>query len=342
VLGLMSTIHTAEELARRPLGPLERLQRLLHASPAIAPGAVLLIAIAAFALLHPRFASPTSLSLVLQQVAVIAALAAGQTLVVVTAGIDLSVGAVTILSMMVMATLAADHGVAAPLALAAGLLLGAGAGVVNGLLVAKARLPPFIATLGMLGVFTALGLLYSGGQSIPESRLPALLNRMGTTFPAGPFRITLGVVLVLALYAFLSFALSQTAWGTHVYAVGGDAEAARLAGIRVSAVLVSVYGIAGLVDGLAAWVLIGRAGAASPNAIAEANLESITAVVIGGVSLFGGRGSLVGTLLGALTVGVLRSGLSFARVDDQYRVMAVGLLVILAVSVDQWIRKVRA
>jgi fructose transport system permease protein len=165
---------------------------------------------------------------------------------------------------------------------------------------------------------------------------------MAMTFPVGSFRITLGVLLVLALYGVLSFALSQTAWGTHVYAVGNDPEAARLAGIRVGAVLVGVYALAGLIDGLAAWVLIGRAGAASPNAIAEANLESITAVVIGGVSLFGGRGSLVGALLGAHTVGVLRSGLSFARVDDQYRVMAVGLLVILAVAVDQWIRKVRA
>ena len=338
----MAPLHTAEELARRPLRPVERLQRRLHATPALAPAAVLALAIGAFSLLNPRFASPVSLSLVLQQVAVIAALAAGQTLVILTAGIDLSVGAIAILSMMVMATLAAERGVAAPLALLAGLALGACAGALNGLLVTRARLPPFIATLGMLGVFTALGLLYSGGQSIPESRLPALLNLMGATFPAGPFRITLGVLLVLAIYAALSFALAQTAWGTHVYAVGNDVEAARLCGIRVNAVLLSVYAAAGLIDGLGAWVLIGRAGAASPNAIAEANLESITAVVIGGVSLFGGRGSLFGTLLGALIVGVFRSGLSFARVDDQYRVMAVGLLVIVAVAIDQWIRRVRA
>lgn len=334
--------HTAEALSRRPLRPLERLQRRLHASPAVAPAVVLALAVAAFSLVNPRFASPVSLSLVLQQVAVIAALAAGQTLVILTAGIDLSVGAITILSMMVMATLAAQHGLAAPLALLAGLLVGIAAGALNGVLVTRAKLPPFIATLGTLGIFTAASLLYSGGQSIPESRLPDLLNRLGATFPVGPFRVTLGVLLVLAIYGALSFALARTAWGTHVYAVGDDPEAARLLGIRVDRVLLSVYTAAGLVNGLAAWVLIGRSGAASPNAIAEANLESITAVVIGGVSLFGGRGSLVGTLLGALIVGVFRSGLSFARVDDQYRVMAVGMLVILAVSVDQWIRKVRA
>ncbi len=119
-------------------------------------------------------------------------------------------------------------------------------------------------------------------------------------------------------------------------------QAARLAGIRVDRVLLSVYLVAGAIYGLTAWILIGRAGAASPNAITDANLESITAVVIGGTSLFGGRGALLGTLLGALIVGFFRSGLSLAGVDDQYRVLAVGLLVILAVAVDQWIRKVRA
>jgi fructose transport system permease protein len=124
--------------------------------------------------------------------------------------------------------------------------------------------------------------------------------------------------------------------------VGDDAQAARLAGIRVSRVLFSVYVVAGVVYGLAAWVLIGRAGAASPNMIADANLESITAVVIGGTSLFGGRGGVLGTLLGALIVQSFTVGLSLARVDDQYRLFAVGVLVIIAVSVDQWIRKVRA
>jgi fructose transport system permease protein len=334
--------HSAEELARRPHSLLERAQRTLHASPVLAPAAVLLVAISAFSALNPRFASPVSLSLVLQQVAVIAALAAGQTLVILTAGIDLSVGAITILSMMLTATLAADHGVTAPLALLAGLILGVAAGALNGALVTRVRLPPFIATLGTLGIFTAIALLYSGGQSIPESRLPALLNVTGERLSFGTFHVTLGVFLVLGIYAALGFALRQTAWGVHVYAVGDDAEAARLTGIRVNLVLLSVYAIAGLIDGLGGWVLIGRAGAASPNAIAEANLESITAAVIGGVSLFGGRGSLLGTLLGALTVGVFRSGLAFARVDDQYRVMAVGLLVIVAVALDQWIRKVRA
>jgi fructose transport system permease protein len=154
--------------------------------------------------------------------------------------------------------------------------------------------------------------------------------------------VTTGVVVVVLLYLVVGYALSQTAWGRHVYAVGDDAEASRLAGIRVNRVLLSVYTVAGVIYGITAWVLIGRAGAASPNAITDANLSSITAVVIGGTSLFGGRGGLTGTLLGALIVQSFASGLSLAGVNDQYRLLAVGILVIVAVAVDQWIRKVKA
>ena len=146
---------------------------------------------------------------------------------------------------------------------------------------------------------------------------------------------------MLLLYVVVGFALSQTAWGRHVYAVGDDAEASRLAGIQVKRVLLSVYAVAGLIYGVAAWIQIGRSGTASPNAITDGNLSSITAVVIGGTSLFGGRGGVLGTLLGALIVQVFTSGLSIIGVDDQYRVLTVGVLVILAVAVDQWIRKVK-
>jgi ribose/xylose/arabinose/galactoside ABC-type transport system permease subunit len=332
----------AEELARRSHTPIQRVQHLLHARPAISPAVVLVISVLVFSGLNSRFASANSLSLVIQQVAVVAALAVGQTLIILTAGIDLSVGAVTILSMMVMATVASKNHVPGFLALLIGLVLGVAAGFLNGFLVTRVKLPPFIVTLGSLGIFTAIGLLYSGGQSISSDKLPSLLNWTGNTFPIGSFRLTYGVVIVLVLYAVVAFALTQTAWGKHVYAVGDDAEASRLAGIRVSGVLLSVYVVAGLIYAIAGWILIGRAGAASPNALTDANLESITAVVIGGVSLFGGRGTLIGSLIGALIVGAFRSGLSLAGVNDQYRVMAVGALIIVAVSVDQWIRKVRA
>jgi ribose/xylose/arabinose/galactoside ABC-type transport system permease subunit len=331
-----------EQFALRQRSPVQRVQHLLHSYPAISPFLVLVISFVVFTTINPRFASANSLSLVVQQVAVIGALAVGQTLIILTAGIDLSVGAITILSMMVAAKLAEGAGLPGVLAVAVGIGLGIAAGLLNGALVTRIKLPPFIVTLGTLSVFTALGLLYSRGQSVQASDLPSLLNWTGESFRIGQFRVTTGVVLVVALYVVVGFALANTAWGRHVYAVGDDKEASRLAGIRVDRVLLSVYTVAGAIYGLTAWILIGRAGAASPNAITDANLESITAVVIGGTSLFGGRGALLGTLLGALIVGFFRSGLSLAGVDDQYRVLAVGLLVILAVAVDQWIRKVRS
>jgi fructose transport system permease protein len=303
---------------------------------------VLIVAFVIFTIINPRFAEPRTLSLVVQQVAVIAALAIGQTLIILTAGIDLSVGAVTIFAMLIMANLAADNGVPGFIALLIGIAIGTVSGLLNGVLVTRLNLPPFIVTLGTLSIFTALGLLYSSGGSVQASRLPDLLNWTGTIIPFGQFRITTGVVIVIILALVIAFMLSQTAWGRHVYAVGDDVEAARLAGIRVNRVLVSVYLVAGIIYGITAWVLIGRAGTASPNAIVDANLESITAVVIGGTSLFGGRGAIIGTMLGALIVYAFRTGLSLAGVDDQWRVLAIGLLIIVAVSIDQWIRKVKA
>ena len=332
----------ARELAERRRRPAQRIQQLLHGHPAISPALILVVTCVVFSTQNERFAEPGTISLMVQQTAVVAALAVGQTLIILTAGIDLSVGAAAILSMMVMATYGSEHGLPGPVALALGLAVGIVCGVVNGALVTGLKLPPFIATLGTLSVFTAITLLYTGGQSIQQMDMPELLGWTGEIHAIGDFRITNGVLLCAALYLVVGFALSQTAWGRHVYAVGDDPEAARLAGIRTPRVLFSVYVVAGVVYGIAAWILIGRAGAASPNAIADANLESITAVVIGGTSLFGGRGGVVGTLLGALIVQSFTLGLSLAGVDDQYRLLAVGILVVAAVSVDQWIRKVRA
>jgi fructose transport system permease protein len=333
----------AAEFARRQQSPLQRIQHVLHGYPWLSPLFILVIAFIAFTTLNPRFASPSSMGLMLQQTAVVAALAIGQTLIILTAGIDLSVGAITVLSMMVMASLAQDGGMNGFLALLIGLFLAVVAGFLNGVLVTRLNLPPFIVTLGTLSIFTAIALLYSGGSSIQADHLPGLLNSLGEGFgPRGGFRLTWGVVAVGVMYLAVGFALSQTAWGRHVYAVGDDREAARLSGVATQRVLLTVYTVAGLIYGIAAWVLIGRSGAATPNAIVDANLNSITAVVIGGTSLFGGRGRLVGTLIGALIVQSLQFGLSLGGVDQQFRVLATGVLVIIAVSVDQWIRKVKA
>jgi fructose transport system permease protein len=335
--------HTAaEQFALRQQSPVQRIQHLLHSHPAISPLMVLIVACIVFTIINPRFASPGTISIILQQTAVIAALAIGQTLIILTAGIDLAVGATAILAMLVMANLAANNGVPGVLALLIGIVVGTACGFLNGLLVTRLNLPPFIATLGTLSIFTAIGLLYSGGASVGRNDMPPILNAMGTRFPIGPFRLTVGVVVVAVLAVVVAFVLSQTSWGRHLYAVGDDIEAARLVGIQVDKVLLSVYTVAGLIYGFTAWVMIGRAGTASPNAIVGANLETITAVVIGGTSLFGGRGGIIGTILGALIVYAFNNGLALAGVDDQLRILAIGVLIIVAVTIDQWIRKVKA
>ncbi|MEZ5097461.1 MAG: ABC transporter permease [Nocardioides sp.] len=184
--------------------------------------------------------------------------------------------------------------------------------------------------------------MYTSGQSVQAADMPGSLLWTGNVIRMGGFVITYGVLIVILLYLVFHFALTQTTWGKHVYAVGDDPEAARLAGISVDRVLLSVYTIAGTVFGLTAWLMIGRASAAGTNAVPNANLESITAVVIGRTSLFGGRGTLAGTAIGALIVYAFNNGLSLAGFDERPRILAIGVLVIVAVSVDQWIRKVRA
>jgi fructose transport system permease protein len=336
------TGHTdlAEEFLDRTT-PLSRLRNLLHRYPAISPAVVLVIAVIVFGLLNDRFLNPANLSLITQQVAVIGTAAIAQTLIILTAGIDLSVGSVMVLSSMVMATVTVNNGFPAWIGLLVGLVVALAAGALNGVLVTRFRLPPFIVTLGTLNVFVALMLLYSGGTAIRGEDLGPLLTWTGQTIDVFGIRITTGVILMLVLYFVVAFILGRTAWGKHVYAVGDDKDAARLAGISVNRVLMSVYLAAGAILAICAWIQIGRSNAASPNAGSDLNLDSITAVVIGGTSLFGGRGVIWGSLLGALIVGVFRNGLSLAGLDVLWQTFAVGVLIIVAVSVDQWIRKVR-
>jgi fructose transport system permease protein len=332
-------LTAAEAFKKRPLTPLQRVQRLLHRHPEISPLIILLVAMVVFTFMNDRFLLPSNLSLILQQVAIVGALAVGQTLIILTAGIDLSVGALMIFISMVMGSLAGDAGLPGWLALVIGLTVGALAGLLNGTLIAQIGLPPFIATLGTLSVFTALALLMTNGQSIQGDALGPLLTWTAVSFAIGPFQLTVGVVLVILMYLVMGFALSQTAWGRHVYAIGSDPIGARLSGIRTKRVFLSVYIVAGVLVAISAWVLIGRNNAATTSAAVDANLDSITAVVIGGTSLFGGRGRLLGTFLGALTVGVFRNGLSLARVDVLYQTLAIGLLILAAVALDQWIRR---
>lgn len=320
--------------------PLTRLRGLLHRYPAISPALVLVVSVIVFGAINPRFINPANLSLITQQVAVVGTIGIAQTLIILTAGIDLSVGAAATLAGFVIAQTAANNHFPSAVSLVLGLLVGLGTGLLNGLLVTKLKLPPFIVTLGTLSIFTALTLLYSNSASV-ETGLPTTVVALGNTFSVGGVQITYGVVCMVVAYALVAVILGRTAWGRHVYAVGDDREAARLAGIRVTWVLLSVYIVAGAILAFGAWQMIGRAEGIGPNDGTTANLESITAVVIGGTSLFGGRGTVWGTLLGALIVGVFEEGLAVAGLDVLFQVLAVGILVIVAVVLDQWIRKVR-
>jgi fructose transport system permease protein len=333
-----STSNDAADPSPRRRG--SPVQGLLHSHPSLGPLAVLIIAAVVFDLINNRFLNPTNLSIMLQQVAVIGLLALGQTVIILTAGIDLSVGAAMILVQMLMAELAVADGFPVIIALVIGLLAALVTGLINGLLVTRFHVPPFIGTLGTLGVFTAIGLKYANGQTV-NPQPGSLLLWTGQPIEFGSFHITVGVLVMILLYIVVGYALGRTAWGKHVYAVGDDQEAARLAGIRTGRLLLSVYLVAGLVYGIAAWVQIGRVGDASTDISSTLNLDSITAVVIGGVSLFGGRGLVLGTLFGALIVQVFQNGLALAGVQDLYQQLAEGLLVIAAVSLDRWIRKVR-
>lgn len=332
------------EGARKSL--IQRVQHLLHANPTAVPAIVLALGIAGFSFIAGgRFLSSFNLSLIIQQVTIIGIVGIAQTLIIITAGIDLSVGAIMVLCSVVMGKLAVTLGLPAPLALLAGLVVGAGCGAINGVLVTRLKLPPFIVTLGTWSIFFALNLWYSGSETIRSqdvAKAAPFLHLLGTPVNVLGARFTLGSFFMLGLIALVWYVLNRTAFGRHLYAVGDDPAAANLAGIRTQKVLFSVYVAAGVICGLGAWALIGRIGSISPQAGQTANLDSITAVVIGGASLFGGRGSIIGTLIGALIVGVFRNGLALSGVDVLWQEFTVGILIIVAVALDQWIRKVSA
>ena len=334
------------EFEQRQHGVLGRFHHLLHTTPALVPLIVLVVSIIVFGLLiGSRFFSPFALTLVLQQVQIVGIVAAAQSLVILTAGIDLSVGAITVLSSVVMGQFAFRYGIPVPVAIACGLACGTLCGMLNGLLVARMKLPPFIVTLGTWQIILATNYLYSANETIRAQEIEAeapLLQLFGTTFTMGGARFTVGVIFMILLMLGLAWVLRHTAWGRHVYAVGDDPEAAQLAGVNVSRTLISVYALSGLICAFAGWALIGRIGSVSPTSAYEANIESITAVVIGGISLFGGRGSILGALFGALIVGVFSLGLRLLGADAQWTYFFIGVLIIAAVAVDQWIRKVTA
>lgn len=320
------------------------VQHWLHINPALVPLIVLVLSVLIFgALLGAKFFSPFALTLILQQTAIVGIVGAAQSLVILTAGIDLSVGAIMVLSSVVMGQFTFRYGLPVEFSILCGLAIGTFVGFLNGWLIAVMRLPPFIVTLGMWQIALASNFLYSANETIRSQEIAEqapLLQLFGATFKIGGAVFTVGVVFMVLLVIVLAYILKHTAWGRHVYAVGDDPDAAQLSGVNVKATLISVYMLSGVICAFAGWALIGRIGSVSPTSGQLSNIESITAVVIGGISLFGGRGSILGMLFGALIVGVFTLGLRLLGADAQWTYLLIGALIIAAVAVDQWIRKV--
>jgi fructose transport system permease protein len=310
-----------------------------HAIPwaTLGPWLALLLACTFFATQAERFLSGENLSLVLQQVMVVGVLAIGQTLIILTAGIDLSCGMVMALGGIVMTKFATELGMPPALAMVCGIAVCCLFGLINGLLVTKVRLPAFIVTLGTMNIAFAITQIYSESQTVSD--LPLMLTALGDTFHIGSTEVAWGTCLMLVLYVLVWRSLADTAPGRHVYAVGNNAEAARLTGISVDKVLIGVYVLAGFFYGLAAVLSVARTGVGDPQAGQTDNLDAITAVVLGGTSLFGGRGVILGSLVGAIIVGVFRNGLTLMGVPSVYQTLITGILVILAVTADQMSRK---
>jgi fructose transport system permease protein len=336
------------EFGQAHKGLFDKFHHALHVNPALVPLIVLISALALFAvLLGSKFFSPFALTLILQQVQIVGVLAAAQSLIILTAGIDLSVGAIAVLASVIMGQCTFRYGIPAPVSIAIGLAAGTAIGAISGWLVARVKLPPFIVTLGMWQIVLAANYIYSANETIRSQDIEAdapMLQFFGTNIKYAGATFTFGVVFMCLLFLFLAYVLRATAWGRHVYAVGDDPDAAELAGVDTKKTIIQVYALVGLICAFAGWVMIGRFGSVSPSATTGVigNIQAITAVVIGGISLFGGRGSIVGALFGALIVGVFELGLRMWGADPQWTFLLIGVLIIAATTVDQWIRKVAA
>jgi len=277
------------------------------------------------ALATDAFFTQSNLGNVLRQNAFTAILAAGMSLVILTGGIDLSVGSVVGLA----GVLSADvlfRGGSLPAGVAAGLLLGLAVGTVNGLAVTKLRVPPFIVTLAMMLLVRGAAYKYTDARTI--SGLPPSFAALSQG--------ALAAAIMAAVFALAWLLLMRTAFGRHVYATGGNAEAAWLAGIRVHRVLLAVYALCGLCAGLAGVLVASRLNAGYPKAGEFYELDAVTAVVVGGTSLFGGRGSIWGTLAGAFFIGILNNGLNLFHVETYDQLMVKGVVLLAAASLDRW------
>lgn len=282
------------------------------------------------AIISPPFLTPSNIINILRQISVNGIIAVGMTLVIITAGIDLSAGSMVALSAVIATSFAhpGTYPLIVPLAL--GLITGLTCGVINGVLIAKKRLAPFIVTLGMMTAARGMGLVYTSGR--PVINLSDSYDKIGGSYIAG---IPIPVIIFLAVVLCGVFILHYTRFGRYVYAVGGNKLAAKVSGINTDLIIISVYAITGALSGLAGIVLSSRVMSASPATGQGYELDAIAAVVIGGTSLSGGVGTIAGTVAGALIIGVMNNGLDMLNVSSYWQLIVKGLIIVLAVLLDK-------
>ncbi len=310
---------------------------------------VLIVIAIVFYVLEPQFASQRNLFNIARQVSIYGILAVGMTFVILTGGIDLSVGSVLAFAGLVAASVEKGcrgllcvgaageaEGYGVPAAMAAAIGIGLVAGLLQGLGVSKLKVPAFVVTLGGMSVFRGAALLWSEGQPISAFRDQYKLLGQGFI---GPVPIPVLIFATLALVGFI--VLRYTRYGRRIYAVGGNQEAARLSGLNTTWLLTSVYIISGLCAGFAGFLLSSRLNSAEQVAGIGYELTVIAGVVIGGTSLFGGEGGIFGTVVGIVLIGVLSNGLTLLNVNPYWQQIAVGLIIVLAVFFDQWVKRRR-
>jgi ribose/xylose/arabinose/galactoside ABC-type transport system permease subunit len=338
-MSVASTTGPSAEPREGQINVVEQLGRF-------APALVLLVLIAVLSYLEPGFRTERNMWNVLRQVSFVGIIAVGMTFVILTAGIDLSVGSALAFAGIVCASAAKGSrglltgkdqgGIHVLYAALAALGVGLAIGLLQGFLIGKLHIPAFIATLGGLGAWRGATLVWSGGQ--PLSAFSTDFTYWGKGF-VGP--VPVPVIFFLGLVVIGHIVLRYTRYGRHIYALGGNQEAARLSGLNVTALTISVYVITGLCAGLSAFLLTARLNSAEQIAGQNYELQAIAAVVIGGTSLFGGEGGVIGTFIGAMLIGVLNNGLVILNVSSYYQPIIIGAIIVLSVYIDQLVKQRR-
>jgi ribose transport system permease protein len=293
----------------------------------------LVLIAAAFGSLSDVFFTERNLINILQQSSINACLAIGMTIVIISGGIDLSVGATAALSAVLSATLLKYGGGSPAMVIALAMMIGAFCGLFNGAVIAFVGLQPFIVTLGTLSIYRALALLYTGGN--PVLALPSEFRQIFTSDLIG---LPVPVVLVGMLAVLASIVLARSPIGEYIFAVGGNEEAARVSGVPIELTKITAYVASGTLAALASVILMARLGAAEPTLGNLWELDAIAAAAIGGASLMGGKGSIFGTILGAIVLGAMRNGLTLLNVQAFYQLLATGIIILLAMLVDRLTR----